>query len=60
MFTVAQCLDKAMELERRAAQDLPPAASVEYHQMALQWRRLAVRAEIQNRRIAAAMSTDQA
>ena len=60
MFTVAQCLDKAMELERRAAQTLPPAACVEYHQMALQWRRLAVRAEIHERRMAAAMSTHQA
>lgn len=60
MFTVAQCLAKAVELEQRASEGLPWDLCVEYRQMALQWRRLAVRAEIQNRRAAAIAGTRQA
>lgn len=50
MFTVAQCLAKAAELEQRAGEDLPSDARDEYGAMALQWRRLAFRAEVQDRR----------
>ncbi len=53
MFTVAQCLAKAVELEQRAAEPHPPDARAEFAAMALQWRRLAVRALIQDRRTAA-------
>lgn len=60
MFTVAQCLEKALELEQRAGEGLVPDISADYRALALQWRRLAVRALIQERRIAAASSTDQA
>lgn len=54
MFTVAQCLTKAVELEQRAAEPHPPDIRDEFAAMALQWRRLAARAEIQERRTAAA------
>ncbi len=54
MFTVQQCLDKAAELERRADEGLPRDISDDYRGMALQWRRLAARARIQDRRTAAA------
>ena len=50
MFTVAQCLAKAVELEQRAEDGLPPDVCAEYGRMALQWRRLAARAQIQDRR----------
>lgn len=54
MFTVEQCLAKAAELELRAAETRPPYIRAEFAGMALQWRRLAVRAEIQDRRTAIA------
>ncbi len=54
MFTVAQCLAKAAELELRAAEPYPPEVCEEYAAMALQWRRLAERARIQDRRTAIA------
>lgn len=52
MFTVAQCLAKATELEQRAAEPIPPDDLADFAGMALQWRRLAARAEIQDRRTA--------
>jgi hypothetical protein len=52
MFTVKQCLDKAIELDRRAAEPLPPDIRAEFAAMALQWRRLAARALIQDQRAA--------
>ncbi len=54
MFTVEQCLAKAAELEQRAAEAHPPDVQAEFARLALQWRRLAARAEIQNRRTAIA------
>jgi hypothetical protein len=54
MFTVAQCLAKAVELEHRAAEACPPNIRAEFAGMALQWRRLAARAVIQDLRMAAA------
>ncbi len=54
MFTVAECLAKAAELEQRAGEGLPRDISDDYRGMALQWRRLAARARIQDRRTAAA------
>lgn len=54
MFTVAQCLAKAAELERRSGDGLPQDIADDYRGMALQWRRLAARARIQDRRTAAA------
>lgn len=54
MFTVAQCLAKAVELEQRAGESLPQDISDDYRVMALQWRRLASRALIQDRRSAIA------
>lgn len=59
MFTGAQCLAKAVELEQRAAEPHPPETRAEFAAMALQWRRLAGRAEIQDRRTAAASRADQ-
>lgn len=53
MFTVAQCLAKAVELEQRALEGHAAADCVEFAHLALQWRRLAARAEIQDRRTAA-------
>ena len=50
MFTVAQCLAKALELEHRADESLPPDVRDEFRGLALQWRRLADRALIQDRR----------
>ncbi len=50
MFTAPQCLDKAMELERRAGDGLPQDVADDYRDMALQWRRLAARARVQDRR----------
>ena len=44
MFTVAQCLAKAAELERRTGDGLPQDIADDYRDMALQWRRLAGRA----------------
>lgn len=57
MFTVAQCLAKAVELEQRAGDRLPQDVRDDYRDMALQWRRLAFRAEIQDRRAAAIAET---
>lgn len=54
MFTVAQCLAKAVELEQRAAEPHPPEVRAEFLLMALQWRRLADRALIQDQRAAIA------
>lgn len=54
MFTVAQCLAKAAELELRAVEPHPLSIRAEFAAMALQWRRLAGRAEIQDRRTATA------
>lgn len=54
MFTVAQCLAKAVELEQRAAEPHPQDIRAEFAAMALQWRRLAARALIQDRRAAIA------
>ena len=51
MFTVAQCLAKAVELEQRMGEGLPPDVRDDYGQLALQWRRLAERARIQDRRM---------
>jgi hypothetical protein len=53
MFTVAQCLAKAAELERRAGDGLPQDIADDYRDMALQWRRLAGRAMVQDQRDAA-------
>lgn len=52
MFTVAQCLAKAMELEQRAAERHAPEVCADFSDMALQWRRLAGRAMIQDQRAA--------
>ena len=60
MFTVAQCLAKAVELEQRAVEPHPPDVRADFAAMALQWRRLAARAEIQDRRTAAIAGTPQA
>jgi hypothetical protein len=54
MFTVAQCLAKAVELERRAGDGPPQDIADDYRGMALQWRRLAARARIQDRRTGSA------
>jgi hypothetical protein len=51
MFTVEQCLAKAVELEQRMGEGLPPDVRDDYRQLALQWRRLAERALIQDRRM---------
>ncbi len=59
MFTVAQCLAKAVELEQRAGESLPQDVRDDYRAMALQWRRLAARAGIQDRRTAATIQPDQ-
>lgn len=50
MFTASQCLAKAVELERRAGEGVPPDIADDYREMALQWRRLAFRARIQDLR----------
>ena len=60
MFTVAQCLAKAVELEQRAGESLPQDVRDDYSYMALQWRRLASRARIQDRRTAAIARTPPA
>lgn len=52
MFTVAQCLAKAMELEQRAAERHAPEVCADFSDMAVQWRRLAGRAMIQDQRAA--------
>jgi hypothetical protein len=59
MFTVAQCLAKAAELERRAGDGLPQDIADDYRDMALQWRRLAARARIQDRRTTSATLAGQ-
>jgi hypothetical protein len=59
MFTVAQCLAKAAELELRAAEPYAADVRAEFAKLALQWRRLAARAEIQDRRAAAIARTPQ-
>ena len=59
MFTAAQCLAKALELEQQAAQSHSLEVRADFAAMALQWRRLAARAEIQDRRTAAASRADQ-
>jgi hypothetical protein len=53
MFTVAQCLAKAVELEQRAAEGHASHLCAEFVDMALQWRRLAGRAMVQDQREAA-------
>ncbi len=53
MFTVEQCLDKAAELERRTAEPHSSDVLDEFAALARQWRRLAARAEIQDRRTGA-------
>ena len=50
---------KAVELEQRATEPHPPETRAEFAAMALQWRRLAARAEIQERRTAAAARARQ-
>tara|TARA_R110002012_G_scaffold322025_2_gene553823 strand:+ start:6601 stop:6783 length:183 start_codon:yes stop_codon:yes gene_type:complete len=60
MFTVAQCLAKAVELEQRADEDLPREVRDDYLILALQWRRLAFRAHIQDLRSAVIAGTLQA
>ena len=60
MFTVAQCLAKAVELEQRAGESLPQGVRDDYRTMALQWRRLASRALVQDERAAAIARTLQA
>jgi hypothetical protein len=57
MFTVAQCLAKAAELERRTGDGLPQDIADDYRDMALQWRRLAGRAMVQDQRDAAMRRT---
>lgn len=57
MFTVAQCLAKAAELERRASDGLPQDIADDYRDMALQWCRLAGRAMVQDQRDAAMRRT---
>ena len=59
MFTVAQCLDKAMELEQRAAERHAPEVCADFSDMALQWRRLAGRAMVQDQRAATIMGVSQ-
>ena len=59
MFTVAQCLAKAMELEQRAAEGHAPQVCADFSDMALQWRRLAGRAMVQDQRDAAMMRSNQ-
>ena len=58
MFTVAQCLAKALELERRADDDVPLYAREDFLDMAREWRRLAGRALIQDARINAARTPE--
>jgi hypothetical protein len=60
MFTVAQCLAKAVELEGRTAEPHSPGDPDEFAALALQWRRLAARAEIQDRRAGAIARTHPA
>lgn len=57
MFTVAQCLAKAMEIEQRASEDHAPHVCADFSDMALQWRRLAGRAMVQDQRDAAMRRT---
>jgi len=57
MFTVAQCLAKAMELEQRASEDHAQHVCADFSDMALQWRRLAGRAMVQDQRDAAMRRT---
>lgn len=54
MFTVAQCLAKAVELDLRAGESCPPEARAQFATMALEWRHLAARALIQDERAASA------
>lgn len=51
MFTVAQCLTKALELDERAAESDGPEDRVAYRDLARQWRLLACRALAQDQRI---------
>lgn len=60
MFTVEQCLAKAVEMDVRAAESDGALVRAEFMAMAVQWRRLADRALIQDRRIAAMDRSDQA
>lgn len=50
MFTVAQCLTKAVELDQRA-ESCAPGDRDAYRDLAWQWRRLACRALAQDQRI---------
>ena len=59
MFTVAQCLAKAMELEQRAAEGHAPQVCAHFSDMALQWRRLAGRAMVQDQRAATIRGASQ-
>ena len=60
MFTAAQCLAKADDLEQKAAGTLPPHASEAYRDMAGAWRRLAGRALVQDQRVMIAAQRPEA
>jgi hypothetical protein len=60
MFTVEQCLAKAVELEGRTAELYSSCVLDEFAALALQWRRLAARAEIQDLRTGAIARRGQA
>jgi Na+-transporting NADH:ubiquinone oxidoreductase subunit NqrF len=60
MFTAAQCLAKADDLEQKAARPLPQDASEEYRAMAREWRRLACRALVQDQRAMRVARTPEA
>lgn len=57
MFTFEQCLAKAVELEKRVGEDLPPDVRDDYRHLARQWRHLADRALIQDRSVTGARRT---
>jgi hypothetical protein len=48
MLTAIECLDRAAELEDRAEQSGDPAARASLIELAQGWRRLAVRAYVQD------------
>ena len=50
MFSVSQCLAKAVELEARAAESHALDIRTEFRDMAADWRQLARRAQIQQQR----------
>lgn len=59
MFTVAQCLTKAVDLEQRAESGAPDDRDA-YRDLARQWRRLACRALAQDQRIRRLARTPEA